>query len=200
MVDAVAEAGAVAERLLAQWDVPLVRGRLREALARGPAAGGRGRRLPRRRRPRGLEPALLVRRLRPDVRLVVRMANPQVGHALAEVVGEGCVLDVAALAAPSIVEICLGRRVHELTWPAASSSSPTSSSTAPPPCASSTASSRPWSSRRARRRPCVCPSRDAPVRPGDRVTAVGTLAQFAHQGVAEVVEHLRPTRPRSAPG
>ena len=33
------------------------------------------------------------------------------------------------------------------------------------------------------------------MRPGDRVTAVGTLAQFAHQGVAEVVEHLRPQEP-----
>ena len=115
VVDAVAEAGAVAERLLEQWDVPLVRGRLREALAEARlpdaaavvclAADDLA----------ALEAALLVRRLRPDVRLVVRMANPQVGHALAEVVGEGCVLDVAALAAPSVVEICLGRRTHELT-------------------------------------------------------------------------------------
>ena len=115
VVDAVAEAGAVAERLLEQWDVPLVRGRLREALAEA--------RLPEAAAVvclaaddlAALEAALLVRRLRPEVRLVVRMANPQVGHALAEVVGEGCVLDVAALAAPSVVEICLGRRVHELT-------------------------------------------------------------------------------------
>src|SRR3954451_1323293 len=114
-VESVAEAGDAAERLLAQWDVPLVRGRLREALAeaRLPAASAvvclADADLA------ALEAALLVRRLRPDVRLVVRMANPQVGHALAEVVGDGCVLDVAALAAPSVVEICLGRRTHELT-------------------------------------------------------------------------------------
>src|SRR5690242_7433225 len=86
VVDAVAEAGPAAERLFEQWDVPLVRGRIREALVEARlqdassvvclAADDLA----------ALEAALLVRRLRPDVRLVVRMANPQVGHALAEVV------------------------------------------------------------------------------------------------------------------
>ena len=200
VVDAVAEAGAVAERLLEQWDVPLVRGRLREALAEARlpdaaavvclAADDLA----------ALEAALLVRRLRPEVRLVVRMANPQVGHALAEVVGEGCVLDVAALAAPSVVEICLGRRVHELTVAGreflvadlvvdgAATVRELYGELAPLVIAAGEAP------------PVVCPSRDVPVRPGDRVTAVGTLAQFAHQGVAEVVEHLRPQRPGRRPG
>ena len=195
VVDAVAEAGAVAERLLEQWDVPLVRGRLREALAEARlpdaaavvclAADDLA----------ALEAALLVRRLRPEVRLVVRMANPQVGHALAEVVGEGCVLDVAALAAPSVVEICLGRRAHELTLAGreflvadlvvdgAATLRELYGELAPLVIAAGEAP------------PVVCPSRDVPVRPGDRVTAVGTLAQFAHQGVAEVVEHLRPQEP-----
>jgi len=198
VVDAVAEAGAVAERLLEQWDVPLVRGRLREALAEA--------RLPEAAAVvclaaddlAALEAALLVRRLRPEVRLVVRMANPQVGHALAEVVGEGCVLDVAALAAPSVVEICLGRRVHELTVAGreflvadlvvdgAATVRELYGELAPLVIAAGEAP------------PVVCPSRDVPVRPGDRVTAVGTLAQFAHQGVAEVVEHLRPQGPVGA--
>jgi Trk K+ transport system NAD-binding subunit len=198
VVDAVAEAGAVAERLLEQWDVPLVRGRLREALAEA--------RLPEAAAVvclaaddlAALEAALLVRRLRPEVRLVVRMANPQVGHALAEVVGEGCVLDVAALAAPSVVEICLGRRVHELTVAGreflvadlvvdgAATVRELYGELAPLVIAAGEAP------------PVVCPSRDVPVRPGDRVTAVGTLAQFAHQGVAEAVEHLRPQGPVGA--
>ncbi len=198
VVDAVAEAGAVAERLLEQWDVRLVRGRLREALAEA--------RLPEAAAVvclaaddlAALEAALLVRRLRPEVRLVVRMANPQVGHALAEVVGEGCVLDVAALAAPSVVEICLGRRVHELTVAGreflvadlvvdgAATVRELYGELAPLVIAAGEAP------------PVVCPSRDVPVRPGDRVTAVGTLAQFAHQGVAEVVEHLRPQGPVGA--
>ena len=198
VVDAVAEADPVSERLLEQWDVPLVRGRLREALAEA--------RLPEAAAVvclaaddlAALEAALLVRRVRPEVRLVVRMANPQVGHALAEVVGEGCVLDVAALAAPSVVEICLGRRVHELTVAGreflvadlvvdgAATLRELYGELAPLVIAGGEAP------------PVVCPSRDVPVRPGDRVTAVGTPAQFAHQGVAEAVEHLRPQGPVGA--
>ena len=47
-----------------------------------------------------LEIALRVRETRPDVRLVVQLANPSVGRALERVTGPGSVLDVAALAAP----------------------------------------------------------------------------------------------------
>jgi Trk K+ transport system NAD-binding subunit len=195
VVDAVAEVGAAAERLLAQWDVPLVCARLREALVEARlsdavavvclAADDLA----------ALEAALLVRRLRPDVRLVVRMANPQVGHALAEVVGEGCVLDVAALAAPAVVEICLGRRTHELTLAgraflvadivsdAAATLRERYGELAPLAIVSDTAP------------PVVCPGRDVAVRPGDRVTAVGTPGQFAHHGAGEVVERLRPQEP-----
>jgi len=61
-----------------------------------------------------LEIALRVRETRPDVRLVVQLANPSVGRALERVTGPGSVLDVAALAAPSFVEACLGRSSHEV--------------------------------------------------------------------------------------
>src|SRR5271170_6960732 len=44
---------------------------------------------------RTLETALRVRELRPDVRIVVQMANPSVGRALERVTGPGSVLDVA---------------------------------------------------------------------------------------------------------
>ena len=54
-----------------------------------------------------LEIAMRVREARPDVRLVVQLANPSVGRALERVTGTGTVLDVAALAAPSFVEVCL---------------------------------------------------------------------------------------------
>jgi Trk K+ transport system NAD-binding subunit len=57
-----------------------------------------------------LETALLVRELRPDVRLAVRLANASVGEAVS---GLGItVLDVAGLAAPAMVETCLRRRSH----------------------------------------------------------------------------------------
>jgi Trk K+ transport system NAD-binding subunit len=201
VVDAVAEVGAAAERLLGQWDVPLVRGRLREALVEARLSDAAAVVCLAADDLAALEAALLVRRLRPDVRLVVRMANPQVGHALAEVVGEGCVLDVAALAAPAVVEICLGRRTHELTLAgraflvadivsdATATLRERYGELAPLAIVSDTAP------------PVVCPGRDVAVRPGDRVTAVGTPAQFAHHGAGEVVERLRaqePVRPVGA--
>jgi len=62
-----------------------------------------------------LEIAMRVREARPDVRLVVQLANPSVGRALERVLGSGTVLDVAALAAPSFVEVCLRTPSHRMT-------------------------------------------------------------------------------------
>ncbi|MEH3054083.1 MAG: NAD-binding protein [Patulibacter minatonensis] len=61
-----------------------------------------------------LETALAVRALRPDVRIVVHLDNPAVGGAVEGIVGEGSVLDVAGLFAPSVVDACLGRTRHDL--------------------------------------------------------------------------------------
>ena len=61
-----------------------------------------------------LETALRVRELRPEVTLVVELANPAVARALGRVSGPGSVLDVATLAGPSFVEACLGRRAHDI--------------------------------------------------------------------------------------
>jgi Trk K+ transport system NAD-binding subunit len=61
-----------------------------------------------------LEIAMRVREARPDVRLVVQLANPSVGRALERVLGAGTILDVAALAAPSFVEVCLRQSIHHL--------------------------------------------------------------------------------------
>lgn len=59
-----------------------------------------------------LETALLVRELRADVRVAVRLSNVAVGEAVA---GLGItVLDVAGLAAPAMVEACLRLRTHEM--------------------------------------------------------------------------------------
>jgi Trk K+ transport system NAD-binding subunit len=58
--------------------------------------------------------ALLVRDLRPDVRVVVHLDNPSVGRALEDATGRGSVVDVAGLFAPTVIEGCLGRRGHEL--------------------------------------------------------------------------------------
>jgi Trk K+ transport system NAD-binding subunit len=186
----------VAARLLDGWEVPVVVGRPREALAEaGTAAAMAVVCLPEDDL-RAMETALLARRLRPDVRLVVRLDNPAVGSALAEVTGAGSVFDVAALAAPSIVEACLGARPHpielaghrfvvaeliaerdatlrELYGPLA-------------PLAVGTG--------RAADQQVICPGRDHPVRVGDRVSAIGTPEQFARY-VPEALAGLAPSDP-----
>ena len=60
-----------------------------------------------------LETALLAKRLRADVRVVAQLANPAVGRAVKE--AGVAVLDVAGLSAPSVVEVCLGEGVQEMS-------------------------------------------------------------------------------------
>ena len=59
-----------------------------------------------------LEIALLARNANPDVRVVARVANDVLREAAADDNGPGAILDVAELAAPSIVEACLALGIH----------------------------------------------------------------------------------------
>ena len=61
-----------------------------------------------------LETALVVRTLRPEVRIILQMANAAVGAAVGDLVTDGAALDVAGLAAPSLVQACLGGGQLEL--------------------------------------------------------------------------------------
>ncbi|KMO81321.1 NAD-binding protein [Mycolicibacterium obuense] len=61
-----------------------------------------------------LEIALLARRFNPTVRVVARLANTVLREAMAVGNGPGAVLDVADLAAPSVVERCLARTTHTI--------------------------------------------------------------------------------------
>jgi Trk K+ transport system NAD-binding subunit len=63
---------------------------------------------------RTLETVLLIRDLRPDVRVVADLDNPAVAHAVEEVLGTVGVLDVAALFAPSVVEACIGHHARDI--------------------------------------------------------------------------------------
>jgi Trk K+ transport system NAD-binding subunit len=63
---------------------------------------------------RTLETVLLIRDLRPEVRVVADLDNPAVAHALEEVLRSVGVLDVAALFAPAVVEACVGRRARDI--------------------------------------------------------------------------------------
>ena len=52
--------------------------------------------------------------MNPSVRVVSQLGNTAVRRAMAVDNGPGAVIDGATLAAPTIVEACLGRRQHEL--------------------------------------------------------------------------------------
>ena len=62
-----------------------------------------------------LEIALLARQANPDVRVVARLANSVLREAMAQDNGPGAILDVADLAAPSVVEACLARTTHTIS-------------------------------------------------------------------------------------
>src|ERR1700747_1552875 len=60
-----------------------------------------------------LEIALLARQYSPNVRVVARLANDVLREAVAAVNGPGAILDVAELAAPSVIEAVLSRNAHQ---------------------------------------------------------------------------------------
>ncbi len=61
-----------------------------------------------------LEIALLARKANPNVRVVARVANDVLREAVAYGNGPGAILDVAELAASSVVEACLGHGTHQI--------------------------------------------------------------------------------------
>ncbi len=131
-----------------------------------------------------LATALLTRRLRAEVRVVVQLTNPAVGRAVKE--AGVAVLDVAGLSAPSVVEVCLGEGVQEMSlsgmrFLAARTTAPSTATLrelygalAPvavvPPAGDV----------------LVCPGRDTEVSAGDEVTLIGTPHELA---AADVIDH-----------
>jgi len=97
-------------RIVEAWEIPVIVGspRIGGFLDRAGLATAQAVVCAERTEVQTLETALLVSERRPDIRVVVQLANAAVGAAVADVTGPGTVLDVAALAAPSIVEACLG--------------------------------------------------------------------------------------------
>ena len=176
-----------------------------------------------------LETALRARELRPDVPVVVQLTNPAVGRAVGEVTGAGSVLDVAELAAPSVVETCLGTRAHRMLlegtpFVAATLVAPrggtlrelygdltpiavepaAGQAAAPGTSAAAAARAAPAATAVPVRpaEPLVCPGRDTSVRAGDAVTLLGTPDELDATG--QVWGRPRPPRaeaiPRAAAG
>ena len=105
--------------LMNLWGVPFLPGspRLRETLDAAGLAGATAVIVVLIEELAALEVTLLIRQRRPELRIVVAMVNEAVGRALASVPGDQRVLDIATLAAPSIVSACLQDPVQELHIP-----------------------------------------------------------------------------------
>jgi Trk K+ transport system NAD-binding subunit len=149
-----------------------------------------------------LETALLVHELRPDVRLVVKLANVAVNHAVGHIVGHDSVLDVASLTAPSMVQACLRSGVQQLELAG------TRFVLVAVDADRGTTLRERWADLapvavvdRGTAEVEVCPGRDRVVRPGDVVHLIGTPHQLGGSGVElpDVDRRVRPAaRRRSA--
>ena len=176
-------------RAVAVWGVPLITGstRAEETLMSAGLAGAIAVICAQHDDLAALETALLTRRLRSDVRVVVQLGNPAVGRAFKEVGVK--VLDVAGLSAPSVVEACLREGVQELTLsgerflaartiaPRAATLRELYGSLAPVAVVPQVGEMH------------VCPGRDSQVRAGDEVTLIGTPAELAAASVLEENRH-----------
>jgi voltage-gated potassium channel Kch len=146
-----------------------------------------------------LETALRIKEIRPDLPLVVQLANPSVAHALERVSGPGSVLDVASLAAPSFVEACLLRPSHAIELAGidfavvklAVDSRENMHDTFRAhfghlaPVAIMPSGGKPME---------LCPGRDHPLDVGDRVAVLGTVDELQRMGISTTQPADGPTR------
>ena len=135
-----------------------------------------------------LEVALLARQSNPDVRVIARLSNPVLHQAMNDGIGPGAVLDVADLAAPSVVEALLGRTAHTIR--AGGVDFIVSSDTAPKNGTLREIYGRlaPVAVIRGENAPnpgevIACPHLDEKVYRGDRTTMMGHAAELTERGV-----------------
>jgi Trk K+ transport system NAD-binding subunit len=135
-----------------------------------------------------LEIALLARQANPTVRVVARLANGVLRAAMAEDDGPGAILDVADLAAPSVVEACLARTTHTITaagvdFVISGTDAPRDGTLrdmygdlAPVAVIHGEESNNPGDV-------VACPGRDLRVGEGDWTAMIGTAEELAAQGI-----------------
>ena len=150
-----------------------------------------------------LELALLARRANPEVRVVARLANSVLREAMAQDKGPGATLDVADLAAPSVVEACLARTTHTISaagidFVISGTNAPCDATLremygdlAPVAVIYGENSDAPGDV-------VVCPGRDFRVHEGDWTAMIGTAEELAAQGIT-VPKPLPRTRARRSP-
>ncbi len=147
-----------------------------------------------------LEIALLARKANPNVRVVARLANDVLRTALTADKRPGDILDVADLAAPSVVEACLAHTVHPfeaagIKFVVSGSEAPrdatlreTYGDLAPVAVIHGENCATPGEVE-------PCPGRDLPVHAGDWTAMIGTADELAARGI----KVPRPTAKRSRP-
>ena len=147
-----------------------------------------------------LEIALLARQLSPTVRVVARLANTVLREAMAQSNGPGAILDVADLAAPSVVEACLARTTHTIS--AAGIDFVISGTDAPRDATlrEMYGDLAPVAVIRGANSPkpgevVACPGRDLRVHEGDWTAMIGTADELAAQGIAVPKPLSHATRP-----
>jgi Trk K+ transport system NAD-binding subunit len=135
-----------------------------------------------------LEIALLARKANRDVRVVVRLDNDVVRGAMADDNGPGAILDVADLAAPSVVEACLAHTTHPfeaagikfVVWgteaPRDATLRDVHGGLAPVAVIRGENSDTPGEV-------VACPGRDLRVHAGDWTTMIGTADELAARGI-----------------
>ncbi len=145
-----------------------------------------------------LQIALLARKINPNVRVVARLANDVLRGAVAADNGPGAILDVADLAAPSVVEAVLARTTHP--FEAAGIEFVVSGAEVPHDATLREiyADLAPVAVIYGKNSPTPgevvpCPGRDLPVYAGDWTSMIGTKNELAARGI----EVPRPTATRS---
>jgi Trk K+ transport system NAD-binding subunit len=135
-----------------------------------------------------IEIALLARKANPSVRVVVRLDNDVVRLAMTANNGPGAILDVADLAAPSVVEACLASSTHTFeaagikfaVWGSEAEQDATlrdiDRDLAPIAVIRGENSDTPGAV-------VACPGRDLPVHAGDWTAVIGTADELAARGV-----------------
>jgi Trk K+ transport system NAD-binding subunit len=146
-----------------------------------------------------LEIALLARKANPDLRVVVRLDNDVVRGAMAANNGPGAILDVADLAAPSVVEACLANTMHPFeaagikfaVWateaPRTATLRDIHGDLAPVAVVRGENSDN-------RGEVIACPERDLQVHAGDWTTVIGTAEQLAAHQISSSIPTVMRTR------
>src|SRR6185437_7841083 len=132
-----------------------------------------------------------------EVRVVAQLDNPAVGRAVKE--AGVAVLDVAGLSAPSVVEVCLGEGVQEMSlsgmrFLAARTAAPSAATLRELYGALAPVAVLPPAGDVQ-----VCPGRDTMVSAGDEVTLIGTPGALAAASVIDHPERIRRLAANSRP-